>query len=177
MAKNWQRSEERAWVHGTGSLSTCTRPLIVQDRLGGGKQMGPDWGLGFSYAKDKTPRDSKYFQLNLVFYWAGQNVPLGFFFFFITTTQRWYGKTQVNFLANPIDPPLKAYLGDFHGGSVVKNPPPCHDGDTNLIPGLETKISHAVGQPSPHATMKDPTWGKKISCATTKTQVSQVFFF
>ena len=40
---------------------------------------------------------------------------------------------------------------DFPGGPVVKNPP-CNAGDAGLIPAQGTKIPHAVGQPSPHAT-------------------------
>ena len=37
------------------------------------------------------------------------------------------------------------------GGSVVKNPP-CNVGDAGLIPGQGTKIPHATGHLSPHAT-------------------------
>ena len=40
---------------------------------------------------------------------------------------------------------------DFPGGPEVKNPP-CSGGDTGLIPGLGTKISHAVEELSLHAT-------------------------
>ena len=40
---------------------------------------------------------------------------------------------------------------DFPGGPVVKNPP-CNAGDAGLIPGQGTKISHAAGQLSLHAT-------------------------
>ena len=40
---------------------------------------------------------------------------------------------------------------DFPGGPVVKNPP-SNAGDTGLIPGQGTKIPHAMGQLSPHAT-------------------------
>jgi len=36
------------------------------------------------------------------------------------------------------------------GGPVVKNPP-CKEEDMGLIPGQETKISHAGEQLSPHA--------------------------
>ena len=46
-------------------------------------------------------------------------------------------------------------------GPVVKNLP-SNAGDMGLIPGLGTKISHAVGQPSPWVAMK-------ISKATAKT--------
>ena len=41
--------------------------------------------------------------------------------------------------------------GGFPGGPVVKNPPP-NAGDTGSIPGQGTKILHATGQLSPHAT-------------------------
>ena len=40
---------------------------------------------------------------------------------------------------------------DFPGGPVVKNPP-SNAGDVGLIPGQGTKIPHAMGQLSPHAT-------------------------
>ena len=40
---------------------------------------------------------------------------------------------------------------DFPGGPVVKSPPP-NAGDAGSIPGLGTKIPHAVGQLSLHAT-------------------------
>ena len=40
---------------------------------------------------------------------------------------------------------------DFPGGPVVKNPP-CSAGDTGSIPGQGTKIPHATGQLSLHAT-------------------------
>ena len=42
-------------------------------------------------------------------------------------------------------------LGDFPGGPVVKNPP-SNAGDVGLIPGRGTKIPHAAGQLSLHAT-------------------------
>ena len=46
-------------------------------------------------------------------------------------------------------------LGDFPGGPVVKNPP-SDAGDTGSIPGLGTKIPHAVGQLSPCTTTTEP---------------------
>ena len=45
---------------------------------------------------------------------------------------------------------------NFPGGPVVKNPP-FNAGDTALIPGQGTKIPHAEGQLSPHATTTEPT--------------------
>ena len=45
---------------------------------------------------------------------------------------------------------------DFPGGPVVKNPP-SNAGDVGLIPGWGTKIPHAMGQLSPHATTTEPT--------------------
>ena len=39
--------------------------------------------------------------------------------------------------------------GDFPGGPVVKNPPPCNTGDKGSIPGQETKIPHAPEQLGP----------------------------
>ena len=42
-------------------------------------------------------------------------------------------------------------MRDFPGGPVVKNPS-CNAGDASLIPGQRTKIPHAAGQLSPHAT-------------------------
>ena len=47
-------------------------------------------------------------------------------------------------------------MGDFSDGPVVKNPP-CNAGDAGLIPGQGTKIPHAVGQLSPHATTTELT--------------------
>ena len=44
---------------------------------------------------------------------------------------------------------------DFPGGPVVKNPP-SNAGDTGSIPGRGTKIPHAAGQLSPHATTREP---------------------
>ena len=45
---------------------------------------------------------------------------------------------------------------DFPGGPVLKNPP-SNAGATGSIPGRGTKISHAVGQISPHATTTELT--------------------
>ena len=47
-------------------------------------------------------------------------------------------------------------MGDFLGGSVVKNPL-SNAGDTGSIPGQRTKILHAMGQQSLQATMTEPT--------------------
>ena len=47
-------------------------------------------------------------------------------------------------------------MGDFPGGTMVKNPP-SNAGDAGLIPGWETKIPHAAGHLSPHATTTEPT--------------------
>ena len=41
-------------------------------------------------------------------------------------------------------------LGDFPGGPMVRNPP-CSAGEAGSIPGLGTKISHAVEQLRLHA--------------------------
>ena len=45
---------------------------------------------------------------------------------------------------------------DFPGGPMVKNPP-SNEGDAGSIPGWGTKIPHAAGQLSPHATTTEPT--------------------
>ena len=45
----------------------------------------------------------------------------------------------------------KIYFWDFCSGAAVKNPS-CNTGDAGSIPGQETKIPHAMGQLSPHAT-------------------------
>ena len=45
----------------------------------------------------------------------------------------------------------ETYFRDFPGGPVVKNPP-SNAGDAGSIPGLGTKVPHAVGQLSPRAT-------------------------
>ena len=50
---------------------------------------------------------------------------------------------------------FKTKTGDFPGGPVVKNPP-SNAGDTGSIPGQGTKIPHAVGQMSLHATTTEP---------------------
>ena len=44
-------------------------------------------------------------------------------------------------------------LGDFLSGPVAKNPS-SSAGDVGLIPGQETKISHASGQLSLHTTTR-----------------------
>ena len=50
----------------------------------------------------------------------------------------------------------KCFLGDFAGGSVVKNPP-CSAGDVGSIPGRGTTIPHTSEQLSPCATTTEPT--------------------
>ena len=45
-------------------------------------------------------------------------------------------------------------LRDFPGGPVVKNPP-SDAGDGGSIPDGRTKVPHAVGQLSPHATARE----------------------
>ena len=64
---------------------------------------------------------------------------------------------------------------DFPGGPVVKNPP-SNAGDAGSIPGRGTRIPHAVGQLSLHATTTEPTCSgagapqlEKSLCDTTKT--------
>ena len=47
-------------------------------------------------------------------------------------------------------------LGDFPGGSVVKNPP-SNAGDTISIPGRGTKIPHATGLPNLSDITTEPT--------------------
>ena len=49
---------------------------------------------------------------------------------------------------------IKRLTRDFPGGPVVKNPP-SNAGDTSLIPGRGTRIPHATGQLSPHATTRE----------------------
>ena len=44
--------------------------------------------------------------------------------------------------------------GEFSGGPVVENPP-SNAGDTNLIPGQESKISHSTGQLSLRETTRE----------------------
>ena len=63
---------------------------------------------------------------------------------------------QIKYLKKPkIHEPgtkFKGYKrGDFPGGSVVESPP-SNAGDVGSIPGRATKIPHAVGQLSLHAT-------------------------
>ena len=50
---------------------------------------------------------------------------------------------------------LKMHVQGFAGGAMVKNLP-SNAGEVGLIPGWETKIPHAVGQLSPHATITEP---------------------
>ena len=45
---------------------------------------------------------------------------------------------------------------DFPGGPVIKNPP-YYAGDAGSIPAQGTKIPHAMGQLSPHATTTELT--------------------
>ena len=55
---------------------------------------------------------------------------------------------------------LKHTTGDFSGGPVVKNLP-SNGGNLDSVPGRETKIPHAKGQLSSHATTKEPTHHKE----------------
>ena len=50
---------------------------------------------------------------------------------------------------------LKIKTRDFPGGPVVKNLP-SKAGDMGSIPSRGTKIPHAVGQLSPHASTREP---------------------
>ena len=52
-------------------------------------------------------------------------------------------------------PGTKNYRGHFPGGPAVKIPL-CNAGDVGTIPGQGTRILHAVGQLSPHATTTEP---------------------
>ena len=75
----------------------------------------------------------------------------------------------------------KRSSGDFPGGPVVKNPP-SNAGDAGSIPGRGTKIPHAAGQLSPHATTTEPqcmcfrahTPLERSPHAATKTRRSQI---
>ena len=58
---------------------------------------------------------------------------------------------------------LKIETRGFPGGPVVKNPP-CNVGDMGLIPGLGTKIAHAVEQLSPRATKRELVCHSRRSC-------------
>ena len=58
---------------------------------------------------------------------------------------------------------------DFPGGPVVKNPP-SNAGDMGSIPGQGTKIPHATGQLSPHATTTDLARLNKRACVQQKLQ-------
>ena len=57
-------------------------------------------------------------------------------------------------------------MGDFPGGPVVEHPP-SNAGCAGLIPGQGTRISHATGQLSPHAT---PT---ELVCLNKRARVPQ----
>ena len=56
----------------------------------------------------------------------------------------------------------KDLLRDFPDGPVIKNAP-CNAGETPSIPGLGTKISHAVGQLSPCVTNRESMHHNKRS--------------
>ena len=56
----------------------------------------------------------------------------------------------------------KDLLRDFPNGPVIKNAP-CNAGETPSTPGLGTKISHAVGQLSPHVTNRESMHHNKRS--------------
>ena len=87
----------------------------------------------------------------------------------------------------------KKTVQGFPVGPVVKNPP-SYAGDTGSVPGQETKIPHAAGQPSPcpttpesahsragvpqfkkspHTARKTPFTPTKIPRAATKTQMNK----
>ena len=51
---------------------------------------------------------------------------------------------------------LKNHLRGFPGGSGPVKNPPCNAGNAGSIPGQGTKIAHAAGQLSPHATTREP---------------------
>ena len=53
-------------------------------------------------------------------------------------------------------------MEDFPGGPVAQNPP-CNAGDTGLICGQGTKISHASGQLSLRATTAEPTYSSSTA--------------
>ena len=57
----------------------------------------------------------------------------------------------------------KCELQDFHGGSVVKNPP-TSAGDVGSIPGLGTKIPHGAGQLNLCATTMEACALEPASC-------------
>ena len=57
---------------------------------------------------------------------------------------------------------MKTRQSDFPGGPVVRNPP-ANAGDTDLIPGLGTKMPCASEQLSPHATTTEPMLPHKRS--------------
>ena len=72
--------------------------------------------------------------------------------------------------------------GDFPGSPVVKNPP-YNAGDASLIPGQGTKIPHAAGQLSPHATANEltclnyrahVTWSPRATTREEKTHIPQL---
>ena len=68
---------------------------------------------------------------------------------------------------------------DFPGGPVAKNLT-YNIGDMGSIPGQGTKIPHAIGQPSLHATTREsPCTKAKTPRATTNTQRNQInkYFF
>ena len=59
-------------------------------------------------------------------------------------------------------------MRDFPGGPVVKNPP-CNAGEAGSIPSQETKILHAAGLLSPHASNRAHLLQLQRERATTKT--------
>ena len=75
--------------------------------------------------------------------------------------------------------PVSKHIGDFPDGPVVTNLP-VDAGDTSLIPGLGTKIPHALAQLSLCAAIREATSMRSplatirdILCAAVKTQHSQ----
>ena len=64
---------------------------------------------------------------------------------------------------------LEKWLRDFPRGPVVKNLP-YNAGAVGLIPGQGTKIPHAVGQLSPHATTTELTCLNERACVLQATE-------
>ena len=64
-------------------------------------------------------------------------------------------------------PGTKNYRGHFPGGPAVKIPL-CNAGDVGTIPGQGTRILHAVGQLSPHATTTEPVLQLESPCNAMK---------
>ena len=74
-------------------------------------------------------------------------------YFLINHKSLWHGSSSQGLLWEIQS--KRDIFQDFPGGPVVKNPS-CDAGETGSTPGWGTKIPHAVGQPSPHATTREP---------------------